>query len=161
MHEPTIVERPQTPYIGMRATVSLDNFHDIADKMPVLMNWAREHGLEPQGAPFFRYHRVDMPHLLDMECCVPVDGDVPADSDVYAAALPGGRFASLTHVGHPDDLVGLTDELIAWGDAADDLTWDVDRTGEDAIWGARLEIFKSEPDVDINKWEVEIAIRLG
>src|SRR5699024_4629599 len=153
--------RPDMDYIALRKVVSLDNFYDIADKMPVLMNWARENDLEPQGAPFFKYNRIDMPNLMDVECCVPVAGDVRNDGDVFTATLHGGRYASLTHFGHPDDLIQLTDDLISWGEAKDGIEWDVDRTGEDAVWGARLEYFKSEPDVDVNTWEVEIAIRLA
>ena len=111
-----IVERTEQPYRGITRHVTMTTFHEIADRIPELFGWLGVRGVEPTDAPFFRYHVVDMDGELEVEVGVPVppNSAIPAsDEDVTAGTLPAGRYVVTTHVGHPDQLVGVTRDLTA------------------------------------------------
>jgi hypothetical protein len=73
-----------------------------------------------------------------------------------------GRYATVTYVGHPDGLARVTGELLDWG-AAQGLAWDLSTVDGQERWGARLEIYHTDPAVqpDMTTWETELAIRLA
>ena len=66
------------------------------------------------------------------------------DGNVASGLLPGGRYATVTHVGHPKELVVATGELLDWG-AAQGLKWDVSPGTQGDQWGCRLEITSPTP----------------
>ena len=160
--EPTIVRRPEQHYVGVRRTVTMQTFPEVADRMPVLFGWLAERGIEPAGAPFFRYLVIDMSRELVVEAGFPVAEPVPGDGEVFSDVLPAGRYVSLTHVGHPSELVGVIGELNTWA-AAQGLRYDVTESPAGDRFGCRLEIYKTDPRVqpDMSKWETELAFRLA
>ena len=58
-------------------------------------------------------------------------------------------------------LVGPTAFLLKWAEEHN-LTWDVTQTPEGERWGARLEIYETDPatEPDLNKWTTQLAFRL-
>jgi DNA gyrase inhibitor GyrI len=135
---------------------------DVADAIPLLLGWLREHGVEPAGPPFLRYHVIDMERAMDVEAGVPVDAAPPDDGEIRAGTLPAGRYATVAQVGHPDRLVDVTADLLRWAHDAG-LTWDR-RPGPDGErWGCRLESYPTDPTVepDMNRWTTELAFRLA
>lgn len=78
--------------------------------------------------------------------------------------LPGmfGRYATPTHVGHPDELMAVTAVLLDWGQRQG-LPWDVTPTPEGEVWGARLEVLLTDPveQPDRHRWEPALLIRLA
>jgi hypothetical protein len=105
---PTIVELPDRPYVGLAGTVTMSTIGRIADKLPSVFAWLGARGIEPAGAPFFKYNVIDMDADLELEVGVSVAHVVESDGEIMAGVLPGGRYATVTHVGHPDGFV--------WGD---------------------------------------------
>jgi effector-binding domain-containing protein len=87
---------------------------------------------------------------------------VAGDGRVIAGVLPAGRYVIMRHVGHPDELMAATGSLLDWA-AEQGLTWDVSPSPAGDRWGARLEIYHSDPDVepDMTKWETELVFRLA
>ena len=81
---------------------------------------------------------------------------------VVAGVLPGGRYATLRHVGHPSTLVAATAGLLDWA-AAKGLEWDMVPSASGERWGARLEIYLTDPETepDMTKWVTELAFRLA
>ncbi|MBO0611200.1 GyrI-like domain-containing protein [Myceligenerans salitolerans] len=158
--DPVITTRPASPYVGWRRTIHVDQFPEVADKIPVTLEWLEEHGVTVNGAPFFRYHVVRLPDHVDVSCCIPVEGESPVGPGMVADVLPAGRYASVRHVGHPDELVELTAELVEWGTSTG-RSWDVTSDGSDDVWSGRVETYFSPPDVPIEQWETEVAIRLA
>ncbi|MFC0105037.1 GyrI-like domain-containing protein [Kibdelosporangium aridum] len=156
--KPEIVERAEQPYVGVRGTVTMETFGKIADRMPELIGSLLQRGVELAGAPFFRYTRIDMANELEVEAGVPVNAAIPEQGEQFNGVLPAGRYVCLTHIGHPDELVDVTGQLLTWA-AEQGLTWD--NTGQQ--WGCRLEILKTDPTVepDMTKWETELAFRLA
>ena len=106
--EPSIETRAEQPYVGINRFVTMQTINEVADRMPEVFGWLAARGVQPAGAPFFRYHTIDMERELEIEVGVPVPrgSAVPAsDDEVTAGVLPAGRYATVAHVGHPDQLV--------------------------------------------------------
>jgi effector-binding domain-containing protein len=121
---PRIVERSEQPYLAIRDLVTMHTVGAIADRLPEIFVWLGARDLEPAGAPFFKYNLIDMDRRLEVEVGVPVAAPAQGDGDVLAGILPAGRYATLTHVGHPDELIDVTVTLLDW--AADQgLQWDM------------------------------------
>jgi effector-binding domain-containing protein len=157
-----IVDRAAQPYVAVRRTVTMQTFPEIADRLPGLFGWLAERGVDPAGPPFFRYLVIDMERELDVEAGIPVAAPVDVDGEVLAGLLPAGRYATTTHVGHPDELIAVTgafqDEAAAQG-----LTFDTAETERGTRWGCRLELLLTNPaeQPDLNKWETKLAFRVA
>ncbi|HEX6341376.1 GyrI-like domain-containing protein [Umezawaea sp.] len=159
---PRITHRAEQPYAAIRGVVTMRTFGEIADRMGEVFGWLGARGVEPAGAPFFRYNRIGAEDVLEVEAGVPVEAPVAGEGDVLAGVLPAGRYVEITHTGHPDDLLAITEDLLAW--AADrGLAWDVEDSPEGELWGCRLEVFLTDPTVepDMAKWETALAFRLA
>jgi len=159
---PRIVERAEQPYVAVSGRVTMQTIGAIADRLPEVFAWLGARGLEPAGAPFFKYDLIDMERQLEVEAGVPVAAAAAGDGEVVAGVLPAGRYASLTHVGHPDELVEATTALLDWA-AQQGLAWDMNETPEGQRWGCRLEVYKTDPaeQPDMTKWETELLFRLA
>jgi hypothetical protein len=111
---PTIEHRAEQAYVGARAAITMATFHVIADRMPAMFGRLAEQGVAPAGAPFFRYRVIDMERELVVEAGIPVGSAVHVDGDLFTEVLPAGRYVTLSHIGHPDELVGVTAGLLHW-----------------------------------------------
>jgi effector-binding domain-containing protein len=158
--EPRIVTQEARPYVGVRGVVTMDSIPEIADRFPEVFGWLNERGVLPAGAPFLKYNLIDMQRQLEIEAGVPVEEGVSGDDRVFAGVLPAGRYATVTHVGHPAALVDVTAALLEWA-AKEGLAWDMRETPEGQRWECRLESYLSEPDVPMENWETELAFRLA
>lgn len=160
--EPIIVERDPQPYVARQESVTMTEFARIADHLPGLIGSLMARGVEITGPPFFRYRVIDMASELVVEAGVPVAGAIEVDDPVFNAVLPPGRYAGVTHVGHPDELMAATARLLDWAQDRG-LTWDVAQTPEGEVWGARLELLMTNPAVepDMHKWETLLLFKLA
>jgi effector-binding domain-containing protein len=93
---------------------------------------------------------------------VPVAAVTDGDGEVISGVLPAGRYATVTHVGHPSELLGVTKALRDWA-AEQGLAWDMSPDGDGERWGSRLEISLSDPrqEPDMSKWVTQLAFRLA
>ena len=159
---PELIERPQQPYVGMRRTVTMRSIPEIADRLPEVFGWLAERGVAPAGAPFLKYNVIDMAGDLEMEAGVPVASPVDGDDRVFAGVLPAGRYARVTHVGHPDELEAATANLLAWA-RQEGLRWDAAPAGRGERWTCRLEIYHTDPrqQPDMTKWETDLVFRVA
>lgn len=160
--EPAVVARSEQPTVGISGAVTMRTIPAIADRFPEVFGWLAARGIEPAGAPFLRYHVIDASGELVIEAGVPVAEPVDGDGDVRPGVLPGGRYATIVHIGRPDELMGVTALLLDWA-AAQGLSWDATGTDAGERWGCRLEIFHSDPAVvpEPADWETELAFRLA
>jgi hypothetical protein len=160
--EPSIVTRPAQPYAAVKGLVTMDTIPAIADRIPDVFAWLGERGITPGGPPFLRYDVIDMARQLEVEAGVPVVSGVDGEGDVCGAVLPEGRYVTVTHVGHPRELVGVTTDLLAWASGRG-LAWDVSRVDAGDRWGCRLEVFKTNPaeEPDMSRFEAELVFRLA
>ncbi|MDC7123432.1 GyrI-like domain-containing protein [Cellulomonas fimi] len=160
--EPVVVERPAVPYVGIAARVTTATLPSVAERFDDLFTWVEAHSLTPAGPPFFRYRVVDMERELLVEAGLPLDEAVAeADGVVTPDVLPAGRYVVTTHVGHPDELVQVTADVLAWAEAHGE-AWDRWPTEDGEAWGCRLELMLTDPRVepDMSRWETQLAFRI-
>jgi hypothetical protein len=159
---PTVVQRPAQRYVAERATVGIPDFPRIADRLPPLAATLAAHGVALAGAPFFRYRAIDMSAELVVEAGIPLVAPIAVDPPLFVDVLPAGRYATLTHVGHPEELMGATAALLDWAQRRG-LRWDMTPTPEGEVWGARLEVLLTNPaeEPDLHKWETALLFRLA
>jgi len=76
--------------------------------------------------------------------------------------LPGGRYAAVAHVGHPDTLEQATGDFLDWA-AAQGLAFDVTDVAEGQRWGCRLEEYLDDPTdgVPMDAWTTNLVFRLA
>jgi effector-binding domain-containing protein len=159
---PEIVTRAGQPYVAIRGRVSMAELGPFAVRTGEVFAWLGARGLAPAGAPILKYNVIDMARQLEVEAGVPVAAAVDGDGEIVSGVLPAGRYATLTHVGHPSELAGATGTLLDWV-AGQGLTWDMSRDGDAERWGSRLEFYLTDPaeEPDMSKWETQLAFRLA
>jgi len=164
MSAPEIVTRAEQPYVAIRGHVSMAELGAFAVRTGEVFAWLGSRGLTPAGPPFLKYNVIDMMRQLEVENGVPLTAPVEntGDGEVISGVLPAGRYATVTHVGHPSELAGTTKALLDWA-AARGLTWDMSpgETGE--RWGSRLEFYLTDPreEPDMSKWITQLAFKLA
>jgi effector-binding domain-containing protein len=161
-HEPTVVEHAAQPYVGVTGAVTMTTFAQIADRFPDVFGWLGSRRIGVAGPPFFRYLVIDMERELIVEAGVPVATPVEGDGDVHAGVLPAGRYATVTHKGHPAELVEVTGALLAWADAQG-LVWDRSESPDGERWGCRLEVLLTDPAEvpDMREWITQLVFKLA
>jgi effector-binding domain-containing protein len=159
---PENVERPARPYIYVPFTVRMDEMQKPANEgFPQLFDYLRRHGLQPAGAPFYNYRRINMEDTLDVEAGIPVEAPAAGEGEVRSGTLPGGRFMTVTWHGHPDALITVTGVLIGWSRLTNQ-PFDQQTQGADDYFACRLELYETEPEIepDMNKWETRLEFKL-
>lgn len=159
---PAIVERNRQNYVGITNRIPMNRMNEVADNLPVIFGWLAKRGVHPVGAPFFKYDVIDMERELEVEAGVPVATPLDGEGEIVGGVLPAGRYVTVRHVGHPDELIGVTGDLLAWA-ADQQLEWDVTTGPRGERWGCRLEIYETDPDdePDMTKWQTVLAFRLA
>jgi effector-binding domain-containing protein len=159
---PAVVDRAAQPYVGVREHITMTTFAVIADRFGEIFGWLAEHGIEPAGAPFFRYRTIDMERSLEIEAGVPVAEPVAPSLPVFADTLPAGRYVDLHVVGHPDELMAETARLLAWAEDGG-LRFDHRESPAGDAWTSRLELYHTDPatEPDMAKWHTELLFKLA
>jgi effector-binding domain-containing protein len=161
--EPKIVDRSEQASVGIRTQVSLEEFASVIDKtFPEVFAWLEKQNVAPAGAPFIRYHIINMTDKLDVEMGVPVAATMSGDGRVSAGVLPAGRYATLVYTGPYDGLMEANRVLIDWAKEKG-IAWDRwdDENGD--AFRSRVEFYNTDPreEPDPQKWETEVAIKLA
>ncbi len=161
--EPTMVDRPAAPYAAIRVLVTMDQLGTVVPPLnSEVFRWLAGRGVTPAGPPFWKYNLIDMQRSLEIEAGVTVAEPISGDERVLGGILPAGRYVTIRHVGHPSTLMAATASLLEWA-AALGMEWDKVATPQGERWGARLEIYQTDPqeEPDMNKWVTELAFRLA
>jgi effector-binding domain-containing protein len=158
---PKLEARPDQHYVGIRTKVPMSTFKKIIPQfLDELFAWLETRGVEPAGAPFMRYHVINMAGNMDVELGVPVATVVQGDGRVTPGVIPAGRYATLVYSG----VTGIRGNkaLLDWA-AKNNITWDRWNDENGDAFGARVEYFLTDPAVepDRKKWKTEVAIRLA
>jgi len=159
---PSTVDRPAQRYVAERATVGIEEFPRIADRLPPLIGSLAGHGIVPAGAPFFRY-RVLHPGLrFTVEAGVPVEGGFTPDQPAFLGEIPAGKYVLETYVGAPGGLAAATEAVLTWG-AREGVAWDVTEGPDGEEWGGRLEVLRTNPleQPDPSQWVTDLLFRLA
>jgi effector-binding domain-containing protein len=163
MNEPRIELREAQQYLGIRAPVP-DGVPAFVDKaFPELFGWLGEHGIEPAGPPFIRYHQLDRDgEPLEIEVGAPVAAAADGDGRIRPGALPAGRYLTFLHVGpyrstNMPDLGDARLELLSW--AEDNEIVYARETERGLAPHCALEHYRIGPmeEPDFTTWETEFA----
>ncbi len=161
--EPTIQERAEQPYLGIRTQATLAEMGtDVIPRLhSEVLAWMNLHNLAPVGAPFIRFHVINMEARLDIELGWPVASAAPDEGHIQAGVLPAGRYASLIYTDLSNGIEG-NKVLVDWG-AQQGLVWDAWDVENGHAFRSRFESFLTNPadEPDQSKWETEVAIRLA
>lgn len=159
---PEIVIRAEQPYVAITGRVSMAELGAFATRTGEVFAWLGGRGLPPAGPPFLKYNVIDMARQLEVENGVPVAAATGGEGEVISGVLPAGRYATVTHVGHPSELFEATRALLDWA-AGQGLTWDMSPGETGDRWASRLEIYLSDPreEPDMSKWVTQLAFRLA
>jgi hypothetical protein len=157
----SVQQGAEQPYVGMTASVTMEDFSPVADRLPEIFGRLAERGVEPAGPPFFRYRVIDMERELVVEAGVPIADPLLVDG-LDADMLPAGRYVATTFTGHPDRLITVTADLLHWADNHG-LAFDQHTGPQGDVWGCRLEIYETDPteEPDMNRWTTTLAFRLA
>lgn len=110
---PRIITREPVTTAVIRGTQPMDKLTEFYDRAyPAIGEALREQGLAA-GDAFGMYGAMDE-GMADLEVGFTTDGAVETAGDVVASELPGGQYATLTHVGAYQDLGATWERLGKW-----------------------------------------------
>lgn len=159
--DPSLQERPQVPYVGIRTAMHMRDFgREIPAMTAKVIEWLNAHAARPSGRPFLRYHVIEMPERMDVELGIPVNDAPDPAGKLTRGVLPAGRYGILTYSG-VDNGVAANKTLIDWLAARkEEVVSHPSEKGE--VFKARFETFLTDASVepDQGKWEIEVAIKL-
>ena len=159
---PENIERQPQAYAYVNFTVRMNQMQQPArEGFPLLFGYLAELGIEPVGAAFYNYRRINMADTLDVEAGVAVAKAGPDSERVKFGTLPGGRFVTLKWHGHPDKLEPVTGMLIGWLRLTQQ-PLDMEEKPDGDHFACRLEIYETDPEEepDMDKWVTELAFKL-
>jgi effector-binding domain-containing protein len=159
---PEIIDRAAQPYAFMTFTVRMDQMTEPGDRgFPAVMAHLTAQGIEPVGAFFYNYRRINMAETLEVEAGVPVARAGQDGESVRFGMLPAGRFATLSWTGHYDKLEAATAMLIGWTRQVG-VDLDVEGKADGDHFACRLEIYETDPGEvpDPKDWLTTLAFKL-
>ena len=160
---PKLDERTAQPTVGIRTQVPMEELGNgiIPRLHGEVIAWLGKQDVTPSGAPFIRYHVIDMAGTMDIELGWPVAIALEGDERIAADVLPAGQYASLMYTGIEDG-IEANKALLDWG-AEKSFVWYTYASDNGDGFVARYESFLTDPadEPDMEKWETEVAIRLS
>ena len=159
---PEIVDRLERHYAYITFTVPMNQMQTPAQEgFPALFAHLGQQGIEPVGAAFYNYRRIDMTDTLDVEAGVATAHSGPDSEHVRFGTLPAGRYLTAIWHGHPDKLYDATAMLIGWAKETGH-DFDVEERLDGDHFACRLEIYESDPieEPDMDKWVTVLEFKL-
>lgn len=160
--EPKLEDRSAQHYVGIRNQIPHTELPTvIPQSIDEVMDWLQKQGIQPTGAPFIRYHVIDMAARLDIEVGWPVAKALSGNGRIAPGVLPAGRYAALVYRGVENGIKG-NGVLIDWANE-NGIKWDRWDDPNGDAFASRYEIFLTGPedDPDPAKWDTEVAIKLA
>ncbi len=135
-HNCELKEQSAQPALTVRTHATVQDLPQLFGKTyGEIMQYLGELGEQPAGMPFAAYYNMDMQNL-DVEIGFPVMRKLAGKGDIRAGEFPGGKVASVMHVGPYDQCSAAYDALAQW----------IRDHGYEAT-GIAYEVYLSEPDV--------------
>lgn len=157
---PRIVTHAAQPVLVRHAAIGLDALDSAGPAaLDAVEAWMAEKRIAPTGPGFFRYDLINMAGQMGMAFGYPVAPGTVGEGEIRAETLPAGRYISVLHHGHPDELYDATIMLIEWSKVRR-VDWDVEETAAGDRFAARLELFNQAEGDPSDDWVTEIRIRL-
>src|SRR5689334_7175428 len=106
--EPKVSYREAQDYMGIRTQVSVKQMGSgvIPQLLGEVSTWLETQGVAPVGAPFIRFHVIDIQAGMDIEMGWPVQSPLAGNERIKAGVLPAGCYASLVYTGLRNGIQG-------------------------------------------------------
>ncbi len=141
-------QEPQ-PALSVRTHASAQELPSLFGRVyGGIMQYLQELGEQPAGMPFAAYHDMNMENL-DIEVGFPVTHKLNGKDEIQASEFPGGRLASVVHLGPYDQLGAAYGALAQW----------VSSQGFETT-GVAYELYYSEPETPPQDTKTEIIFPL-
>lgn len=142
-------QQPAQPALTVRLHAAVQDLPQLfGQTYGAIMQYLGELGEQPTGMPFAAYYSMDMQDL-DIEIGFPVAHKIADKGEIHASEFPGGKLASVMHVGPYDQVGPAYDILTKW----------VKDHGYEAT-GVAYELYYSEPTVPPEETRTEIVFPL-
>jgi effector-binding domain-containing protein len=142
-------EQPAQPALSIRTRAKVQDLPQVFGKAyGALMQYLGEKGEQPAGMPFAAYFNMDMQDL-DIEIGFPVAHPIAGKGEIQASEFPGGKLASVLHVGPYEQMVPAYDALTQW----------IKDHGYEPT-GVAYEVYLSAPDVPPQEIKTQIVFPL-
>ncbi|MEW5720807.1 MAG: GyrI-like domain-containing protein, partial [Chloroflexota bacterium] len=142
-------QQPAQPALTVRTRAAVQDLPQLFGKTyGAIMQYLGELGEQPAGMPFAAYYNMDMQNL-DIEIGFPVARKFPGKGEIRAGEFPGGKLASVLHIGPYDQCAPAYDALTQW----------VKDHGYEAT-GVAYEIYFSDPNTPPQEIKTEIVFPL-
>jgi len=162
-----VVESPKVEHKETQFTIGIRKIipsKTIASAVPKLLKQTEKYlltkGIPISGAPFFRFHSINMGVEYDLEVGFLCKSVVRAEGECVSNTLPEGNYATLKYAGKNRGYQG-NKALIEW---ARSNQYEMDRWDTELgdTFSCRYEVYLTdiEPDPDHKKWVKEVAIKL-
>ncbi|HKP51765.1 MAG TPA: GyrI-like domain-containing protein [Chloroflexia bacterium] len=117
------------PVLSIRATVRIEQLGEVmGDRIQALRDYLQQHGAQPAGPPFVRYHTFGETET-DLETGVPVTSPIGGEGRIAGGELPGGPVITSWHTGPHDKLGDAYARIETWlreqGRERDGAAWEV------------------------------------
>ena len=133
--------------LGIRSSAKMQDLPDILGAhFGEIFGYVIQNGQQPAGMPLSRYHSMDG-ESVDLECGIPINAPLDGTDRIKPGSLPGGRVATVTHVGPYEGLPQTWSALFEWIGAEG-------LKPADAPWEVYLTDPGAEPDS--SKWRTQI-----
>src|SRR4051812_756111 len=123
--EPKLEDRAEQPYVAIRSQVTMDEMPGLPPLWDEVYGWLASKGIQPAGAPFWKYRIVDMENKLEIDVGVPVATAVAGEGRIVADTNAAGRYVTMVYTGpfDGDGLMKATESLLKWADK-NGIAWD-------------------------------------
>lgn len=142
-------EQAAQPALSVRTHAAVQDLPALFGKAyGAIMQYLAELGEQPVGMPFAAYYDMNMQNM-DVEIGFPVGRPLAGKGEIQASEFPGGKLASVMHIGPYDQMGPAYDALTQWAKAQ----------GYEAT-GVAYELFYSEPETPPMEIRTEIMFPL-
>ena len=142
-------EQAAQPALSVRTHAAVQDLPALFGKAyGAIMQYLAELSEQPAGMPFAAYYDMNMQNM-DVEIGFPVARPLAGKGEIQASEFPGGKLASVMHIGPYDQMRPAYDALTQW----------VKAQGYEAT-GIAYELYYSEPKTPPMEIRTEIMFPL-
>ncbi len=148
--KPVIEQRDKQNYIAIKSKLKREEIPQLLPPLiPELFKWLSIKNIEPDGAPFFNYLKMD--DELEIEVGIPTSSIVKGDERVKAGTFPKGEFAVAKHIGNYNKLFEFHVAIEKWKDE-----------NNLKFISPKVEFYPTDPVTEPNpkKWETIVINRI-
>ena len=114
--KPKIENRDRQHFLTIRKKLKREEIPILLPPLiSELFNWFKQKKINPDGAPFFNYIKMDAGEM-EIEVGIPTNSRIDGDDRVQAGSFPSGKYAVASYTGPYNKLFEVHTEIENWKD---------------------------------------------